>query len=138
MSIEQFTSLATEEDLLQIFNYRNIHDYFGLFTTTFFRVLHNAVPITPVHSLLLKFWNLVLPKVINLSAKAKDKVKPQRLAHLNELETERPLYSRRQSVEILQGCFHTVHFISMRSASEASSVVGSTKLLKNTMANFHR
>lgn len=76
MSIEQFTSLATEDDLLAIFNYRNVHESFGLFTTVFFKVLHNAVQITSVHSFLLKFWNLVLPKVLNLNNKSKDKSKP--------------------------------------------------------------
>jgi hypothetical protein len=58
MSIEQFTSLASEEDLLSIFNYRNIAEAFPLFTTIFFRVLNNVISITTVHSFALKFWNL--------------------------------------------------------------------------------
>jgi len=63
MSIEQFTSLSSEKDMLQIFNYRNVHEVFGLFNKIFFRVLHNVVSMSTVHNFLIKFWMLVLERV---------------------------------------------------------------------------
>lgn len=63
LSIEQFTSMTSEEDLLIIFNYRNIFDVFGLFTQVFFKILHNTVCIPTVQSFMLKFWQEVLYKV---------------------------------------------------------------------------
>jgi hypothetical protein len=77
-----------------VFNYRNVHESFGMFTTTYFKVLHNVVSITSVHSFMLRFWNLVEQKVNNLNSKSgAAKQKPQRLA--NDIESEKPLYTRK-------------------------------------------
>jgi hypothetical protein len=96
MSIEQFTSLTSEEDLLQIFNYRNVHEVFSLFTITYFKVMHNVVSITAVHTFMLKFWMLVHQKVVNLNKKLQAaKAKPSRLSNITDLESVKPLYTRK-------------------------------------------
>jgi hypothetical protein len=140
MSIEQFTSLTSEEDLLQIFNYRNVHEVFALFTKTYFKVLHNVVTITAVHTFMLKFWLLVHQKLVNLNLKTQAaKAKPSRLSSITDLESVKPLYTRKQTTEMLQGCFKSLQFVSMRAVkSDPNNTGAPQKLLKSTMQNFLR
>lgn len=96
MSIEQFTSLASEEDLLAIFNYRNIAEVFPLFTTIFFRLANNLVAIPSVHSFALRFWTLAQKKVTSSTLKAdQEKARPHRLANLAEFEAVKPQLTRK-------------------------------------------
>lgn len=101
--------------MLQIFNYRNVYEAFALFTSTYFKVLHNVIAITAVHTFMIKFWLLVQQKVANLNTKTHAaNAKPSRLVSITDLESVKPLYTRKQTVEMLQGCFKTLQFVSMR------------------------
>ena len=70
LSMEQFQSITSEEEVLAVFNYRSAVDNFGAFTTIYFKLLHNTVAISKLHKFMLHLWFLIFEKVQALLAKS--------------------------------------------------------------------
>ena len=63
LTMEQFQSITTEEEVLAVFNYRNAVDNFGAFTHLYFKLLLNTVAIAKLHKFMLNLWWLIFGKV---------------------------------------------------------------------------
>ena len=70
LSMEQFQSITSEEEVLAVFNYRSAVDNFGAFTSIYFKLLHNTVAISKLHKFMLHLWFLIFEKVQALLAKS--------------------------------------------------------------------
>ena len=114
--MEQFQSITSEEEVLAVFNYRNAVDNFGIFTQIYFKLLLNTVAIVKLHKFMLQLWSLIFEKVQLLLGKSEQDEQRIRESVLGgQPPLLRPLYSRRQLVTMLQGCFFTLHQYSMKS-----------------------
>lgn len=63
LSMEQFQSITSEEEVLAVFNYRSALDHFGIFTKTYFKLLLNTVAIAKLQKFMLQLWSLIFEKV---------------------------------------------------------------------------
>ena len=63
LSMEQFLSLNTEEDLLSVFNYHSVAENFGFFSHIYFKTLLNITTVVNLHNFMSQFWILVYSKV---------------------------------------------------------------------------
>ena len=63
LTMEQFQSITTEEEVLAVFNYRNAVDNFGAFTHVYFKLLLNTVAIAKLHKFMLNLWFIIYGKV---------------------------------------------------------------------------
>ena len=121
LSMEQFSSFTCEQDILSIFNYRNVQECFGMFTNLYFKVLLNTVAIPQLHRFMLNLWLQICEKVQTV------KDKNDASFHVRDSTAQallKPLYNRKQVLVMLEGCFFTLHQISIKTKrSKRSSEV---------------
>ena len=82
-----------------------------MFTNLYFKVLLNTVAVPRLHRFLLNFWLLVYEKVQAI------KDKTETTFHIRESTAQgllKPLYNRKQVKVMLEGCFFTLHQISIK------------------------
>lgn len=68
-SIEQFCEIQTAKQVLGLFNWRNVVDLFGKFTSIWFKVVQNCICAPTVHAFMTKLWGLILGKMQEASVK---------------------------------------------------------------------
>ena len=66
MSMEQFQSITSEDEVLSVFNYRIVLDNWGTFTQIYFKLLHNTVAIPKLQKFMLNLWLICFEKIQQL------------------------------------------------------------------------
>lgn len=99
ITIEQFCSLQTEQDILQLFNSRQTFDVFPMFTSVYFKVLSNLASLPRLTKVMLKLWQDTLLKHHSVVQKE---------------QTHQVLFGRTQVRHMLLECFKIVHLMARK------------------------
>ena len=92
LTYETFTSFTCEQDLLSVFNNRNVQEHFGMFTHLYFKVLLNIIATPKLHRFMLNFWLQLCEKVQTVKDNA------DTVSHIRDSTAQgllKPLYNRK-------------------------------------------